>query len=102
MITYIRHIIILMCIIISTQIQGDEGLSGFFTAETRSRVEKGAIITRAWCDGSDGYNHAIRPNLNSPIVRNMLNAESFANRLRAETVKHASLVGLEWSGKLRP
>lgn len=46
--------------------------------------------------------HALRVRTGFFTSSGLLNAESFANRLRAETVRRAGLLGLDWSAKLRP
>ncbi len=46
--------------------------------------------------------HAINPQATLILPNAAFNPESFANRIRAETVKRASLLGLDWSAKLRP
>jgi hypothetical protein len=46
--------------------------------------------------------HALRVRSGFFISSGLLNADSFANRIRAETVRRASLLGLDWSAKIRP
>lgn len=46
--------------------------------------------------------HALRIRSGIFASSGLLNAESFANRLRAETVRRASLLGLDWNAKIRP
>jgi len=46
--------------------------------------------------------HALRVRTGFFTSSGLLNAESFANRLRAETVRRAGLLGLDWSAKIRP
>lgn len=46
--------------------------------------------------------HALRVRTGFFNSSGLLNAESFANRLRAETVRRAGLLGLDWNAKIRP
>jgi len=46
--------------------------------------------------------HALRVRTGFFITSGLVNAESFANRLRAETVRRAEIMGLDWRSKLRP
>lgn len=46
--------------------------------------------------------HALNIKASSLLPEALFDPESFANRIRAETVKRASLLGLDWSAKLRP
>ncbi len=45
--------------------------------------------------------HAVRVRSGFFISSGLVNAESFANRLRAETVRRAGIAGLDWGSKLR-
>lgn len=46
--------------------------------------------------------HALNANASSVLPNSVFDSESFANRIRAETVKRASLLGLDWNAKIRP
>lgn len=46
--------------------------------------------------------HALDAKNSASLLNALFDPESFANRIRAETIKRASLLGLDWSVKLRP